>query len=210
MEDMRGCSVVVEIPQDTINEFEIDGQKLYLDAIYRKYHHAMMKATVVEVHCPRGQKSEIERGDVVYCHHFIIAPDSEVPDAQGRNLRLVEYEQIYCKLMGKELRMLNGYTLLEPIEAKREERKIEGFDLNATTSGQGSTKVGKGDSMDYLKRQGIMRHKPAMYNEVQVGERVIMLPDADFDIKIEGKEFFRVRVDELVCVVPDGVKVEAV
>ena len=208
---MSNCSVVVEIPQDTINEFEVDGQKLYLDAIYRKYHHAMMKATVIDVHCPNGQRSEIGVGDIVYCHHFIIAPDSEVPDAQGRNLRLVEYEQIYCKLMGDKIKMLNGYALLAPIEAKREERKIVGgFDLNASSTGQGSIKVGAGNKIDYMKRMGIIKHKPDNYKEVEVGDKVVIIPDADFDIKIEGIEYFRVRQDELMMVVPEGADIEVI
>ncbi len=207
---MHRCSVVVEISQDTINEFEVNGQKFYLDSIYRQYHHAMMKAKVVSVHCPKGQESEIGSGDIVYCHHFIIAPDSEIPDSRGRNLRLVNYEQIYCKLMGDEIKMLNGFTLLEPIKAEREERKLAGgFDLNASNdSGQGSIKVGSGQKLNYLKRIGIVAHKPDSYNEIDKGDKVIMVPDADFDIKIEGVEYFRVRTEELVCKVPHKLKVE--
>jgi len=185
---------LVRIPKrfkDTIN---VAGKELYLDSRFDEFNNRINQGEVVAV--PRKYDTGVSVGDTLYFHHHVVVDkgqkfqyDDESTDVyivyynpqDIRNSQAIAYkhdDQVY------EL----GWVLLEPMETQKEEATASGIILVSYE--------------ETPKQEGRVVFTNEFFEEncVVVGDVVGFLKNRDYEIEIDGKNYWRMRHDDIVYV----------
>lgn len=185
---------LVRIPKrfkDTIN---VAGKELYLDSRFDEFKNRINQGEVVAV--PRKYDTGVAVGDTLYFHHHVVVDkgqkfqyEDEATDVyivyynpqDVRNSQAIAYkheDQVH------EL----GWILLEPMEEHKEEATASGLVLVSYE--------------EKPKKEGRVAFANGFFDEngVVVGDVVGFLKNRDYEIEIDGKNYWRMRHDDIVYV----------
>jgi co-chaperonin GroES (HSP10) len=185
---------LVRIPKrfkDTIN---VAGKELYLDSRFDEFNNRINHGEVVAV--PRKYDTGVSVGDTLYFHHHVVVDkgqkfqyNDEATDVyivyynpqDVRNSQAIAYkheDQVH------EL----GWVLLEPMEEQKEETTASGIVLVSYE--------------EKPKKEGRVVFSNGFFDEngVVVGDVVGFLKNRDYEIEIDGKNYWRMRHDDIVYV----------
>lgn len=185
---------LVRIPKrfkDTIN---VAGRELYLDSRFDEFKNRINQGEVVAV--PRKYDTGVAVGDTLYFHHHVVVDkgqkfqyEDEATDVyivyynpqDVRNSQAIAYkheDQVH------EL----GWVLLEPMEEQKEETTASGIVLVSYE--------------EKPKKEGRVAFANGFFDEngVVVGDVVGFLKNRDYEIEIDGKNYWRMRHDDIVYV----------
>lgn len=184
---------VVELKKTLNDTMKLDsGLELYVDTKYNEFQHRVTEGPIVSV--PAKYDTGAKPGDTLYFHHLVVVNDGQ-PLTGVEDHYLVHYhpeqsvssQAIAYKDVDGEIHLLSNWTLLEEVEEEKEPQsnEIEIVKLQ-------EDKITKGRvcfTAPWLEEVG-----------VEVGDVVGIPVNRDYRITIDGKEYFRTRIDDLLYV----------
>jgi co-chaperonin GroES (HSP10) len=185
---------VVEIKKrinDTIKTES--GLELYIDNRFDEFKNRTTEAPVVAV--PFKYDTGVEVGDTLYFHHLVVINDGQ-PLTGEDNHYLVRFDPdhtvnnqaiAYKSAKTGRVHPLAGWSLLERVE-EREEKQSDIIDVVKLK--------------DSPVTKGKVSFAPPWVEELglEVGDVVGFKKNIDYRITIEGKEYYRVRAQDLMYV----------
>jgi co-chaperonin GroES (HSP10) len=184
--------VIVEVDGLVEKSVKVGKYEMQLDTAFRRLWNANQKCKVVAA--PDG--SDLDPGDTVYVHHFVIEDERRVPVA-GKEYRWLEYNQIYCKVKDGIVKALGYYVLVEPVKFDESKFKKE------TASGLLLTRKAGTQNVD---RVGVVAHIGQVAEEagLKVGDKIFFNKNCEYEINIEGKKLYRMELRDVITVIdPD-------
>lgn len=129
-------------------------------------------------------KIEVSPGDKVYTHHFLTHEDSE-REFNGEKYYETKYENLYCKVSDGNIKMLNNWNFVSPIE---DELEITSFGLQLEFKQKNKLRV------------GVINHSYPSLTEkgVNVGDTVFFKEGREYNIEIEGEYFYRIHTNDII------------
>lgn len=183
---------IVEIEKELKDEIVTkSGFKLYVDTKYNEFDHRTTEGKVLAT--PIKFNTGVNTGDTLYFHHHVVINGGSPLNKQDKQY-VVNYDEEHAAqnqaIAFKDqkegtIRPLFGWALLEPVEedAGGPEGSIEVVSLeeNPVT-------------------QGVVSFSTQQLEEIDVsdGDVVGFKKNRDYRIKIDGKEYYRVAVSELL------------
>ena len=185
---------VVELEKqikDTITTKE--GLTLYIDSRFNEFEHRVTEGPVVSA--PLKHDTGVESGDTLYFHHLVVLNEGQVLTGE-ENHYLVRYDPdhtinnqaIAHKNKDGEIKPLAGWTLLEAVEQEELKTKsdvIEVVELKKKLPTKGRVAF----TAPWIEEIGL-----------EVGDVVGFKENRDYRITIDGKEYYRTRLDDLLYV----------
>ena len=185
---------VVELEKqikDTITTKE--GLTLYVDSRFNEFEHRVTEGPVVSA--PLKHDTGVESGDILYFHHLVVLNEGQVLTGE-ENHYLVRYDPdhtinnqaIAHKNKDGEVKPLAGWTLLEAVEQEELKTKsdvIEVVELKKKLPTKGRVAF----TAPWIEEIGL-----------EVGDVVGFKENRDYRITIDGKEYYRTRLDDLLYV----------
>lgn len=201
----------IKAEKEINNELDVkghDGKNLFLDTDFKKYHYAVQCGEVVSTpiaitpyrkrYNPNNDsyedigfrnKIEIKVGDKLYFHHFVVG-ENNFDIIDGQKLYRCHYQDIYCIIRDSKIIMIEDWLLIEPILESEEnyQKNIGGIILLTKPN------------PEFIKQRGVIAHLSDMAreNELEVGDEIYFAQDADYNMKIEGKEYYRMKLANIL------------
>ena len=185
---------VVELKKLVNDTITTDGGlELYIDAKFNEFKNRTTEGPVVAT--PFKYDTGVEVGDTLYFHHLVVINDGQPLTGEDDNY-LVRYDPnhtinnqaiAYKSAKTGRLHPLAGWSLLERVEEKQEEES-------------GVLDVIRLKEKPVTK--GVVSFKAAWLEELGVkpGDVVGFKENRDYRIKIDGKEYYRTRAEDLMYV----------
>lgn len=149
---------------------------------------------------------DVRVGDRIYVHFNSLVPHNHIKNHDGRTIYKVPYSSVICAIRNQEIMPIGGYVLVEPSFDEGVEDIGGGSKGKLSASGLVTEIV---TAPKYL--EGIVRHvgSPLKCEEeiVKPGDKIIYEKNADWLMKIEGKEYFVIRQRDLLAVIEDEKRV---
>tara|TARA_B100001093_G_scaffold84450_1_gene75995 strand:- start:12 stop:596 length:585 start_codon:yes stop_codon:yes gene_type:complete len=167
------------------------GLELYIDNRFNEFENRITEGPVVSV--PFKYETGVKPGDTLYFHHLVVINEGQ-PLTGDDNHYLVKYDEDYAinnqAIAFKDsdtgdVHPLAGWSLLEPIEEEtvQESSIIEVVKLE-----------------EKLPTRGRVAFTSSGIEEIglSVGDVVGFKENRDYRITIDGKEYYRTRVEDLL------------
>ncbi len=183
---------VVELEKqikDTITTKE--GLTLYVDSRFNEFEHRVTEGPVVSP--PIKHDTGVEAGDTLYFHHLVVMNEGQILTGE-ENHYLVRYDPSHTinnqaiahKNKDGEIKPLAGWTLLEAVEQEELKTKsdvIEVVELKKKLPTKGRVAF----TAPWIEEM-----------DLKVGDVVGFKENRDYRITIDGKEYYRTRLDDLL------------
>tara|TARA_Y100000385_G_C12808411_1_gene514994 strand:+ start:57 stop:641 length:585 start_codon:yes stop_codon:yes gene_type:complete len=185
---------VVEIEKLVNDTITTDsGLELYIDNRFNEFQNRTNEAVVVS--SPLKYDTGVKAGDTLYFHHLVVVNDGQ-PLTGEDNHYLVRFDPTAtinnqaiaykCKETGR-VHPLAGWSLLEGVEVEEEKESdiIEVVKLKESPVTKGMVAF----AAPWVDELGL-----------KVGDVVGFAKNMDYRIKIDGKEYYRTRAEDLMYV----------
>jgi co-chaperonin GroES (HSP10) len=169
------------------------GLELYIDNRFNEFENRITEGPVVAA--PFKYDTGVEIGDTLYFHHLVVVNDGQ-PLTGEDNHYLVRFDPehtinnqaiAYKSARSGEIHPLAGWSLLESVEEEEEKQSstIEVVRLKKSPV-----------------TKGVVAFKAPWVEELglKVGDVVGFKENRDYRIKIDGKEYYRTRAEDLMYV----------
>jgi hypothetical protein len=183
---------VVELEKPVHDEIVLqNGAKLFVDSKFDEFKWRVTEGPVVCA--PFKHDTGVEEGDTLYFHHLVVVNEGQVLTGHD-NHYLVRYDPnqttnnqaIAYKNKEGVINTLAGWTLIEPIfEDEVSSDLIETVKLKEATTTKGTIAF----DAPYLAEAG-----------VACGDVVVFRDNMQYKITIDGVDYYRVRVQDLLYV----------
>jgi co-chaperonin GroES (HSP10) len=192
---------VVELEKQINDTITTDsGLELYIDSRFEggQFEYRVNEGPVVA--SPIKFDTGVKKGDTLYFHHLVVINDGQ-PLTGKDNHYIVTYDPVHsissqaiaykCQDTG-EIKPLAGWSLLEPVEEKEDIQSdsIEIVSLKKKLPTQGRVAF----MAPWLEELGL-----------KVGDVVGFKENRDYRLKIDGKEYYRTRSEDLMYVIEENV-----
>ena len=185
---------VVEIEKLVNDTITTDsGLELYIDNRFNEFQNRTNEAVVVSA--PLKYDTGVKAGDTLYFHHLVVVNDGQ-PLTGEDNHYLVRFDPTAtinnqaiaykCQETGR-VHPLAGWSLLEGVE--EEEKKQSDLIEVVTLKESPVTKGMVAFAAPWVDELGL-----------KVGDVVGFAKNMDYRIKIDGKEYYRTRAEDLMYV----------
>lgn len=169
------------------------GLELYIDTRFNEFENRITEGPVVAV--PFKYDTGVEVGDTLYFHHLVVINGGQ-PLTGKDNHYLVRYDPehtvnnqaiAYKSAKTGDIHPLAGWALLEGVEEEEEQLSdiIEVVKLKEKPVTKGMVAI----QAPWVEELGL-----------KVGDVVGFAKKMDYRIKIDGKEYYRTAVDQLMYV----------
>ena len=190
---MRTFDLFVVKLEKTLNDTITtdSGLELYIDNKYHEFENRVTEGPVVAV--PFKYETGVKPGDTLYFHHLVVVNEGQ-PLTGNDNHYLVRYDEDHAinnqAIAFKDsdtnaIHPLAGWSLLEPVE----EEEVQESEIIEVVK---------------LKQKPTTRGRVAFTSPgveeigLEVGDVVGFKKNMDYRIKIDGKEYYRTRVEDLM------------
>jgi len=185
---------VVELEKRLNDTITTDsGLELYIDTRFNEFDRRVTEGPVVAV--PFKHDTGVEVGDTLYFHHLVVVNDGQ-PLTGEDNHYLVRFDPehtvnnqaiAYKSAKTGEIHPLAGWSLLEGVEEEEEKESdlIEVIKLKEKPVTKGMVAF----QAPWVEELGL-----------KVGDVVGFKKNMDYRIKIDGKEYYRTRAEDLMYV----------
>jgi len=183
---------IVEIEKELNDEMVTEGGlKLYVDTKYNEFEHRTTEGKVLAT--PLKFNTGVSTGDTLYFHHHVVINGGSPLNKEDKQY-VVNYDEAhaaqnqaiaYKDSEKGEIHPLYGWALLEPTE---EDPKGSDGEIEVVTLEESPV------------TQGVVSFPTEELDEIGVsnGDVVGFKKNRDYRIKINGKEYYRVAVSELL------------
>lgn len=167
------------------------GLELYIDNRFNEFENRVTEGPVVAV--PFKYETGVKPGDTLYFHHLVVVNEGQ-PLTGNDNHYLVRYDEDHAinnqAIAFKDsdtnsIHPLSGWSLLEPVEEEevQESEIIEVVKLKEKPTTRGRVAF----TSSGVEEVGL-----------KVGDVVGFKENRDYRIKIDGKEYYRTRIQDLM------------
>lgn len=187
MKPSNGRTVVRQ--EKRVNDtVQVGGRVFLLDPVFRQYWNTVHMAEVVAT-----DRLDIAVGDIVIVHHFVNAPEQRIPIAG--NFSYLEYNQIYAKLKGEEIVVLNEYVLVEPVTYGEAGLIKESKGLLTSTH----------SAQDHVEKIGIAAHigRQARHDGLKPGDKILFNKNCEYEMLIKGKLYYRMEFRDVITTIDE-------
>lgn len=204
-------TVIVRVGSALDDTVEYGNLKLHIDPLFNPTEHARIYGTVIAVpdgtaHTEYGEEIEknVQVGDKIY-FHFLTTTD-ETNCIYG-NYYKVPYYWIFCAVRDGRILPTGSWCFVEQVieeESDYSEVEILSKRMSVKVSETGLvTSVTKKKSMN----TGILRHlgSPLVGKDTinaSIGSKVLLTRNSNFRNKVEGKEYYTLKQEDILCVLP--------
>lgn len=201
-------TVIVKVGSVLDDTVEYGNLKLHIDPLFKPTEYARIYGTVIavpqgEAHTEYGDKIEksVQVGDKIY-FHFLTTTD-ETNCIYGNYFK-VPYYWIFCIVRNDNILPVGSWCFVEQIneeESDYSEMEVLSKRMSVKVSETGLvTSVSKKKSVN----SGILKHigEPFIGKDkvdANVGDKVLLTRNSNFKNKIEGKEYYTLRQEDIIC-----------
>jgi len=183
---------VVKVDKPINDTMKTDGGlELFIDTRFNEFEHRQVFGEVVSA--PLLIENDVEPGDTLYFHHLVVVEGGQkIPWEENhyivkcdKQFTIGNQAFAYKKKGSDEITPLFGWCLLEEAEVEKEEAFIEIVNTE-----------------EDLPLTGIVSFDADCLEELDVkkGDEVGFEKNMDYRVKIDGKEYYRVRSEDLLYV----------
>jgi co-chaperonin GroES (HSP10) len=183
---------VVKVDKPINDTMKTDGGlELFVDTRFNEFEHRQVFGEVVSA--PLLIKNDVEPGDTLYFHHLVVVEGGQkIPWEENhyivkcdKQFTIGNQAFAYKKKGSDEITPLFGWCLLEEAEVEKEEAFIEIVNTE-----------------EDLPLTGVVSFDADCLEELDVkkGDEVGFEKNMDYRVKIDGKEYYRVRSEDLLYV----------
>ena len=183
---------VVKVDKPINDTMKTDGGlELFVDTRFNEFEHRQVFGEVVSA--PLLIKNDVEPGDTLYFHHLVVVEGGQkIPWEENhyivkcdKQFTIGNQAFAYKKKGSDEITPLFGWCLLEEAEVEKEEAFIEIVNTE-----------------EDLPLTGIVSFDADCLKELDVkkGDEVGFAKNMDYRVNIDGKEYYRVRSEDLLYV----------
>ena len=182
---------------ESANEYTESG--IWIDRSWDKYKHAVRNGIIRQVPLSISKKYkndvELKKGDKIYFHHFTVQPDNYILD-EGHRLYKADYFNIYCVIRKGNPVVIEDWLFASPVmETEEDITKIYGkLKLYTKASPDRKKLLAKAEFIS----------KEAEKQGLKAGDTIIYKNDADYEMTVEGKLYYRMKLANVAAVVRDG------
>jgi co-chaperonin GroES (HSP10) len=183
---------VVHIDEKTKDTIKTQsGLELYVDTRFNEFEHRSTEGEVIAV--PSKYETGVEPGDTLYFHHLVVLNEGQPLTGEDKSY-IVKYSPdiainnqaiAYKSKKDGEVRPLSGWALLESFQ---EEEKPEGTIEIVKLKEEPTTRGVVAFDTQELEELGVKK-----------GDVVGFMKNIDYRILIDGKEYYRIPSDRLLC-----------
>jgi len=180
---------LIRVPKTHVDEIELSyGKKLFVDVIFNETHHRSHEGIVVSA--PAKLRKEIKSGARVWFHHMVTnmqRPQKLEDDIYyagwTSHIEASNENQIFAyQNPNEEIKMFQWWILVEPIESSNR-LKSTVLDLAYVNN----------KLVENTGRIAFIGDKSKEYLKVNVGETIVYTENQRYEVKIDGKVYFKVR-----------------
>jgi hypothetical protein len=180
---------IVHIPKRINDTIEIGGVQMYVDTRFNEFEYRVNEGEVVGV--PMKYDTGVSVGDTLYFHHHVVMNDGQ-PLTGYEDTYVVRYDNEYTvnsqaiafKDEYGQIFSLSGWTVLSPVEPEKiKSEQVLTVDL---------------EEDQYVRGQIAYPFAGMTDLGLAVGDVVGFPPNRDYELKIEGDTYFRVRKEDLL------------
>lgn len=156
----------------------LNGQELIIpERLNHQIERITLDGEIMSLPLGTPENFQAQQGDKVYFHHFATTEDQNRMNYDGEEFYELALESLYCVVRDEKITMLNEWNLVEPVKEEIKKGKLYVKNL-----------------ADYDRIEVIMRCPSPKMQELgyQDGDKLHLRPDGDYEIKVEGKTYFRV------------------
>ncbi len=162
---------------------------IYVDTSWDKIKHAVKFGTIFK--CPIGfdenySGGKLNEGDNVVFHQFVVQPENII-NYDGKDYYRAHYMHVWAKIDGDDIYPVDKWLFVEPI-VDEDNITDDGLVKNVFAKYLPNVGIVKASS-DYVKTFGI-----------KDGDKIHFMNDADYPIEINGKLYYRMRIDSVICI----------
>ena len=183
---------VVKVDKPINDTMKTDGGlELFIDTRFNEFEHRQVFGEVVSA--PLLIENDVEPGDTLYFHHLVVVEGGQkIPWEENhyivkcdKQFTIGNQAFAYKKKGSDEIIPLFGWCLLEEAEVEKEETFIEIVNTE-----------------EDLPLTGIVSFDADCLEELDVkkGDEVGFEKNMDYRVNIDGKEYYRVRSEDLLYV----------
>ena len=172
------------------------GLELYIDTRFDEFENRVTEGPVIAI--PFKYDTGVKEGDTLYFHHLVVMNEGQVLTGED-NTYMVRYDPEHivnnqaiaykCKDDGK-IRCLTGWCLLEAVDEEKDLKsdiiEIVELEEKLPTTGRVAYLCDEAEDID-----------------VEIGDIVGFKQNRDYRIKVDGKEYYRVRAEDLDYVIKE-------
>ena len=186
--------VIVELGKKFNDSISIGGREFILDNAFRKMFHAVQNATVIAY----ANGCDLNVGDKVYVHHFVVEDERAVP-VKGKDYRWLEYSQIYCRVRDDKIKVLGDYVLVEPVKYN---------DSNFKKYSDSGILLHQKAGTEEVERFGTVKYVSefAETNGLNVGDTIFFNKNCEYELTVEGERLYRMEFRDIISVVNSDVE----
>ncbi len=186
---------VVELEKQVNDKIVTDaGLELFVDSKWNEFEHRVTEGPVIA--SPMRHDTGVREGDTLYFHHLVVLNEGQVLTGHDKHY-LVRYDPVNtvnnqaiaykCQDTGS-IQPLAGWTLLEPVEEAE--------------PGDQSDLIEVVKLVESPVRTARVPFDCSATEElgIEKGDVVGLKKNRDYEIKIEGKTYFRVRAEDILYV----------
>ena len=198
---LNSC-VIIKRKKNTKDEITVGDKKIYIDTSWYELDH-MIQYGIVRyipkfVHKNFNTTMELEKGDKVYCHHFI-ADEKNIIEIYDEKLSRMNYGMLYARVRDGKVHMLADWVLVEIVKDKEEELKTDSG-IWLKTQEEKKEQIGK---IKYVNSKSID-------DGFKPGDTVMFIKDADYEMEVEGEKLYRMRNQDILAKVDEESLPEAI
>jgi co-chaperonin GroES (HSP10) len=181
----------VRLPKAFNDEVEVGDTTIYLDPKWNEFENRKMEAEIVAV--PLKYDTGAEVGDTLYFHHHVLIAGNGTRQRVQDDIYYVKYNpnnsqstQAYAyKNKDGDVQLLSEWIFLDPEDQPDEEVTESGI----------ITELKK---PDFNQFGYVIYDSPAVKElGLNAGDKVMIMKNADYRMKVDGKEVYRTHIDHI-------------
>jgi len=183
-------TILIRLPKRFKDTFKLNGEELKLITKFDEFGNRVMEGEVVKT--PLKYDCPCEEGDTIYFHHHVVMESNQKFVYEDDDIYQVRYhpedpyqsQAFAYKNKEGEILPMSNWVLLEPIIA---ESKLKSDVLEIVTFEEEQNTDGIVTMLtDEMKMNGLRK-----------GDRVRFSKNSDYEIEIEGKKYWRMKMSDL-------------
>lgn len=183
-------TILVRLPKRFKDTFKLNGEELKLITKFDEFGNRVMEGEVVRT--PLKYDTPCQEGDTIYFHHHVVMEKNQKFIYEDDDIYQVRYHpedpyqsQVFAyKDKEGKIHPMSNWVLLEPIIAEgkltSEVLEIVTFEEEQNTDGIVTMLT------DEMKMNGLRK-----------GDRVRFSKNSDYEIEIDGKNYWRMKMSDL-------------
>jgi len=137
----------------------------------------------------------LQIGDKVYFHHFVSQPENEVSYGEEIFYK-ADYNQIICVVRDGDVIPMEKWLLATPVMENEEDTytEVSGVKIYTKISPEKKFLLSKVEFVGNMAREA----------GFDSGQTIIHPTFSEYALKIEGKEMYRMHIDDIFCVIEEN------